>query len=230
MVIEPISPRCQRLLAADAVPMLGISPFNSYFSEARIAWLARWARSIHSEFRLFIPDAPTVYTLEAQGYAPGKARRKARRQCQYLYNKATRALVTEGLSTTQAASRILCSSDLEQDPAFERIRAAVRERFDTDPRFRAGCRETSRWVLESQSAGNSYDDDAIDHACQYLLAELPLFLRAPEATGVESVAFVYHDCPAFLQRILEVGGDPLLHPGQAFVVVRPRSELKVQVA
>ena len=60
--------------------VIGASPFNKYFSENRITELLLWAND-HIDFAcVFVPDTPTVWTLEAGDYSLDEALHKSRRQ------------------------------------------------------------------------------------------------------------------------------------------------------
>lgn len=50
--------------------VVGTSPFNSYYSEGRLTALLAWANEHFDHIDVFIPDTPTVWTLEAGGYPP----------------------------------------------------------------------------------------------------------------------------------------------------------------
>ena len=45
MLANPVTLRCSELFDSRTHAVIGISPFNSYFSEIRISELARWARA-----------------------------------------------------------------------------------------------------------------------------------------------------------------------------------------
>ena len=94
----------------------GISPFNSYFSEDRIRELARWGTREFKSIHFFIPDVPSVYTLEAQGYPREKAEWKARRQSQYLKNKIHRALISLSISDEAAQVQLVPDSGQSELP------------------------------------------------------------------------------------------------------------------
>lgn len=98
---------CQAQLEKKTHVCFGVSPFNSYFSEERIAQLAGWGKNEFDSMQFFIPDIPSIYTLEAIGYEPEKAAWKARRQSQYLINKTVKALKSNGYSANQIEDMLL---------------------------------------------------------------------------------------------------------------------------
>src|ERR1700688_333964 len=72
--------------------LIGVSPFNSYFSEKNITTIIQWAKRNFKLVNIFIPDDMSIYTLKAIGYSQEKAEFKTRRQDIYLKNKVFRAL------------------------------------------------------------------------------------------------------------------------------------------
>lgn len=68
----PISENSRKIFEKKNHACLGISPFNSCFSEERIGTLAEWAMKEFETFHLFVPDIPSAFTLEALGYSQEK--------------------------------------------------------------------------------------------------------------------------------------------------------------
>src|SRR4051812_12490620 len=103
----PVTENCSKNLTLKKHVCFGISPFNSYFSENQIQRLAEWGKIEFEAMHFFVPDVPSVYTLEALGYSQERASWKARRQCQYLFNKIHKALKNTGFSGVEAEEMIL---------------------------------------------------------------------------------------------------------------------------
>lgn len=224
MIIDFVTSRCARLHNESAPIVLGISPFNSYFSEEVISDIAAWASLAGSDYYLYIPDGPTKFTLQAIGYEENKAKRKARRQNNYLKNKIYRALRKLGQSDREISRRLLNSHRLDTDRVYQRILAQVHDLWEKDESFRLGCTNTAHWVLKNQPCGKkSWSCASLELAAQYFLAELPLFLRSPEIVGSSSAVFCYHQCPAFVRMLYEQVDFGLLHDAQGFVIRRPKS-------
>ncbi|QUW85513.1 tRNA-dependent cyclodipeptide synthase (plasmid) [Streptomyces mirabilis] len=220
LVATPLSTACAAVLSRAEHACIGVSPFNSYFSVARIRQVAVWACQRFSRVDFFVPDGPSAYTLEALGYSPAKAEWKARRQGQYTRNKIRVALrgVDEGASRT----RVLGWAELQGVAAFSRLHAEGHALYTRDEGFRAACREASGWVLAGRlPEGREPDEAQMACAVRYLLAELPLFLDTPAIVEAESSVFCYHRPPAFLHRLYarELVRHP--GPGQGFAVITP---------
>lgn len=220
MNAEPLTSACAELLAARRHVVLGVSPFNSYFSEARIAALIRWAAGDFERFSIYVPDGPSRYTLEALGCAPAKARKKAGRQARWLFNKIRRALGENGFCEDAFSEIVLCSQTLEDNRAYNAALDEVETRFHGDAGFRRGCLQTTRWVLESHlEDGTEATQEMLESAVRYFKAELPLFMDSAAIAGVESSLFAYHQCPDFLRSLYETRRAGL-RAKQGFVIVR----------
>lgn len=212
MKLEGVTERCSRLWEQGAVALIGISPFNSYFSSERISEILRFCERNERSIALFIPDGVTRYTLQARGYSPKRAARKTRRQVQYLRNKIARAAGSRKL-------RIWGCEELRANTAYAKHHAALCRAFETDRDFRQGSLDTTRWVLAASEQENIGEPAAL-LGVRYLLAELPLFLHAPEILGEEAVVFVYHQCPIFITAMYRDPDQTYVSPGQGFGVLR----------
>jgi cyclo(L-tyrosyl-L-tyrosyl) synthase len=154
------------------------------------------------------------------GYAPEKAAWKARRQGQYTRNKIVTALGSLGVA--DAYKRVLGWTELEGNTAFGRLHASGLRRYDEDAAFRDACREVTGWVLAGKlPAGQAPDEEQVEHAVRYFLAELPLFIDTAAIVGADTSVFCYHQPPAVLCRLY--GGELSWRPaaGQGFAVVAP---------
>src|SRR5690348_5207309 len=90
------SPNCQRLLAGGRHMLFGVSLFNSFFSAARLAELARWALVRFDSVHFLVADRPSTHTLIALGYPPERARAKVGQEGRLARNRVRRALTNAG--------------------------------------------------------------------------------------------------------------------------------------
>jgi cyclo(L-tyrosyl-L-tyrosyl) synthase len=214
--VEPLTENCRDALKTGEHCCLGISPFNSYFTEERVRDIASWALATFSSTHFFIPDAAAAYTLEAMGYTPEKAAHKARRQGQYLRNKVRRALLDVGVEDPDEI--ILDSDTLSGNARYGDVLEQANRLFESDPYFARDCLEASHWVLDKR-LDHSPSDEQLRSAVRYLIAELPLFLDSAGIAGTESSVFVYHQSIPFLRRLYE-GRLPIRPvPRQGFAVL-----------
>ncbi|WP_433272115.1 tRNA-dependent cyclodipeptide synthase [Actinosynnema sp. CS-041913] len=214
----PLTEQCAGPLSRAEHVCLGISPFNSHFTIERIADLARWASAGFHRFHFFVPDGPSAFTLEALGYDPGRAARKAQRQGNYTRNKILRAL--EQVRAPNPDELILDSSALDGNRAYLRLLSQAHQRFAADPEFARQCLGATGWVLDRRlPEGESPTGDQLRSAVRYFLAELPMFVSTVEVAGVGSSVFAYHQRVPFLAHLYggELSWRP--HPEQGFVVL-----------
>lgn len=217
--MKPISNICASLYEVRDHAMIGVSPFNSYFSEARLTDLFSWAKQHFNSFHVFVPDEATRYTLEAAGYSQARAKKKARRQANYLLNKIKRALLKT--SPKLDLSFVLTNGVLRNNGRYNALLAKVEQRFATDRVFRQQCLECTRWVLENQVEEiDTIDEAALLHAVQYFLEEMPLFMDSASIVSAHTSVFCYHQCPAVLQGLYEDRSDGLIDEQQGFLIVK----------
>jgi cyclo(L-tyrosyl-L-tyrosyl) synthase len=224
MRVNYATERCKSVFDRRHHAVLGISPFNSYFSEQQIAYLYQWASLNFKTVQLYVPDVPTVFTLQALGYEDKKAKKKANRQCSYLKNKIFRALDSCGIEENRWPSFLICHSNLNDNVTYQKKYAWCCHQYEKDPVFREGCLSSSKWVLSNQlSEGQEPTEMMLATAVKYFLAELPMFLWSPEILNKPSTAFCYHQCPDFLRQLFNgVCGDELVHEEQGFLIIEPK--------
>jgi cyclo(L-tyrosyl-L-tyrosyl) synthase len=216
----PVTPVCAGLFNAREHAVIGISPFNSYFSEERIGALICWAKENFSAFHIYVPDGPSQFTLEALGYPEEKARKKASRQARWLFNKIRRGLDVAGYGEDTFDEFVLCSKALDENKTYQRILEDVELLFEGDLHFRSGCIETSKWVLNGQAGAlEEITPDMVECAVRYFKAELPLFMDSAALVGTASSVFVYQQCPSFLERLLLERRGDIISAKQGFVKV-----------
>lgn len=213
MQAQGITAACSLLWERGAAALIGISPFNSYFDEHRIRQLLEFCGQAGRAVFLFVPDEVTRYTLEAKGYETSRALKKMNRQVQYLRNKIVRAANGSG-----SAPIVFDCAELSKRHEYVRRHLELERRFESDPSFRQGCLDTTRWVLAA-TPSDQINEQAALLGVRYLLAELPMFLHAPEIIGRNEVVFVYHQCPAFVADLYRGRYGDGASTGQGFVEV-----------
>jgi cyclo(L-tyrosyl-L-tyrosyl) synthase len=187
--------------------LIGVSPFNSYYSEDNLRKLFFWGLNNFKEISVCIPDGASTYTLQAIGYPKDKADRKAKRHDNNLRNKAIKTLVANNLSEDEAKSKMVFFTDLAQNnKKYIEFCKLYEQMYENDKNFREGCLLTSKCVLSAKGNSVCVDERALNLAVKYFLAELPLYLNTPEILNVSSSLFVYKDLPTdFLNKIYNNG-------------------------
>lgn len=216
--MNPVSDRCAAIHDRKHHTVIGVSPFNSYFSEERLKSLFTWAKTNFDSFHVFIPDEASRYTLEAIGYPTQKARRKARRQANYLINKVNRAL--NYVLGNVPSDLIVTNSVLQENQQYVAALNAVETLFHDNEEFRDQCLACTQWVMENQiSDFDKTNEVALHLGVKYLLEEMPMFLNSPEILGEPSSVFSYHQCPDILKGLYKARTNPILNKDQGFIVM-----------
>lgn len=220
MKTQPMTGNCARNFEARHHVCFGISPFNSYFSEAKLEDLARWGKQEFDSMHFFVPDVPSAFTLEAMGYDSEKASWKARRQCQYLQNKIHRALKNVGFSEYEACEVYLGWERISGNHHYQQLHNQALQLFEEDESFKKTCLEATQWVLEKKVPDvSSLSEQSISYAVRYLLAELPLFADSAGIVGQSHSVFCYHQRVSFIEKLFQ---GELAYPvssNQGFVIL-----------
>lgn len=219
MIATPVSKRCKEVFGSGIHSLIGISPFNSYFSVEQICMLAKWGSKYFESFHFFIPDYPTRFTLKALGYSPEKAAHKARRQTNYLRNKITRAMSELGKSKQEAIDLIIDWDKLGDNPVYYKKLVEVEKLFDENREFREGCLTVSKWVLENNTQHDDLGPSDLELAVRYFLHELPLIGSSTEVLNKEKSVFSYHNIPGFLKNLFSERSMDIINPNQGLVIV-----------
>ena len=199
--------------------VVGSSPFNSYYSESRLGGLLAWANEHFDFVGVFVPDTPTVWTLEAGGYSPAEALHKTRRQVRYLNNKISRARAA--VDSIDNRFELLPWSLVAQRDGYAAAEYRCRTAFATDSEFHKECLAATYEVLENRRReGHHLSDLDRLSAVNYLMAELPLILFGPELFEVQTSTSIYHRSLRLFERL--VMGHFSIGPvsGQHFMVAQ----------
>lgn len=100
MQISPLTQNCLNSFNQKEHICFGISPFNSLFSQEYLEELINYAQNNFKSFHFFLPDEPTIHPLEALGYGQEEARKKMKKQINWLRNKIQKALASNELTVS----------------------------------------------------------------------------------------------------------------------------------
>ncbi len=225
IMIQPLTDSCDKIHLRKEHICLGISPFNSLFSEEYLVELVRHCVLSFKTFHIFLPDEPTIFTLQALGYSEDESRKKMRKQINWLRNKISKALSANDVNPE--ANLILDWSQLSKNKIYLNELGKVRCLFDQDSQFRAVCMEGSRWVLQNKLPESEVTETKLLTAAHYLMAELPLFAKTNEILGIESSLFCYHQSIELLEMLYSHRLSYLPSAGQGFgKIISASKELK----
>lgn len=138
------------------------------------------------------PEA--AHLLEAVGTAPARARTKSRTAINRNRRSVEAALARCG---RRGESKIHTFGDFPENAAYVGLRREVGRLFDEDPDFRGACRDMSRQAIAGRlqavhGSAAPISEEQVCIAVQYVLAELPFFLAAPDILDLDESLMVYH--------------------------------------
>lgn len=191
----PATQNCRDIFDRGSHLLVGVSPFNSRFSDDYVARLIGWVKNRSARFDVLLAGDEAALLLEALGTPPGQARRKARRAVARNRRSVDAALAAHGLG--HLARRVHTFSDFQDAPAYRRLESHVRKAFLTHQEFRGACLEMSEQAVHGRlrtvySSTAKVSADSATLAAGYVLAELPFFLNTAAILGLSESLLVYH--------------------------------------
>lgn len=184
---EPYTEQCRRVFKRADHALIGLSPWNSYFTPRRVEELVDWGIRTFGSLDLFIPSYEAAYTLIAAGVEPVEAVGRARRAVKSLRGPARRALARSGLDD----SHLHTGSSLAANRRYAELRRAADAAYRNDSETRASCRAVVRSVVDT-GPGQDLTEVQLDTGARYAVAELPILVDSPGIFGVASSVVVYH--------------------------------------
>ena len=198
--------------------LLGISPFNSYFSEEMIGHWIRWAHRTFSSFNIFVPDTLPIYTFLALGYDEAKSKNKAKRQASYLKNKIFRALSKENFSEEESTNLLIDMDFLQKNESYNYLKERCYKLYSENIEFQNECDKSTGWVLNGQTIKDINRASNQNIAVRYILDEMPLFMNTPSILNIPSSLFSYHQIPEFINYLYTNHNDNnFIAPNQGFI-------------
>ena len=191
--------------------IIGISPGNPYFTEARLTSLLKRATAEYGHVTIMIPDTPAIHTYRALGYALNKAREKAiSKGGNAIRNRLDRVLPE--LGEAAAKVRVL---DWEKDVAGQVAYKAAHRRicalYNCSDAFNAAVSGATAEVLENKSRYHKRNiadmSSAVQEGGKYLLAELAFLDAADQILGVPQPTYIYHNPWPVFEHLIKGGFD-----------------------
>jgi cyclo(L-tyrosyl-L-tyrosyl) synthase len=198
MQITPLTENCLKPFERKEHICFGVSPFNSLFSQEYLEGLVIWAQDNFKSFHFFLPDEPTIHTLEALGYNQEEAKKKMRKQINWLKNKIHKALESKELMVND---HLLDWKTLDLNEDFRKELNNIYQLFDGNTEFRNQCLESSRWVLQNKMQEGKVTDKCLLKAVKYFLSEVPIFAATNKIIGSETSIFCYHQSIQFHEEL-----------------------------
>lgn len=192
----PSTNNCLEILQSREHVLIGISPFNSRFSDQYVEQLVRWAKEKFLNFSILLPsEEATSCLLEATGKTQVIAGRKTRHQLARNLKSIQRALTCAGVN--HAEDRIVRFSDFHNHEGYNSILKQAEHLFSIHEEFKNACINMSTQAINGRLKAVSNENPVISEAqiltaVKYIFAEIPFFLNTPMLLGIPSSLLAYH--------------------------------------
>ncbi|MED1714232.1 tRNA-dependent cyclodipeptide synthase [Bacillus paralicheniformis] len=222
---ETLTRNCNEILKRRRHVLIGISPFNSRFSEDYIHRLIGWAVREFQHVSVLLAGKEAANLLEALGTPNGKAERKVRKEVSRNRRFAEKALESHGGNP----EAIHTFSDFTNQTVYQRLRMEVEDAFFDQPHFRKACLEMSHAAILGRARGIRMDVQEVsaamlELAVEYVIAELPFFIAAPDILGVEETLLAYHRPWKLGEQISRHEFAVKMRPNQGYLMVSESDE------
>ncbi|MFC4036284.1 tRNA-dependent cyclodipeptide synthase [Streptomyces polygonati] len=188
--VEGLDLSSPRLSEKYGTVVLGLSPFNSFYSTETVTALCRSAAVSFPDVHVVLPGAPeSALRYISAGKEPRRAVLRSKRVIHDMRNVARRTLADCGVPDTD--SRVHVLTRFAAHPRYREIRARVENAYRTQAPMREAVRAMTRTALATSTDAEPTPAQIEDNA-RYIFAESPLLLDATGVLGRPSALFVYH--------------------------------------
>ena len=214
----PVSERCKEILEKREHALVGISPFNSYYSEENITKLICWAKNNFKDFHVIFPDQLPYYNLIAAGYSEERTIQKLKHQIRNFRSKINRAFITNAIPEEERHKKTLLISHFSNNPIYCDLYNRCSERYLNDHQFKKTCNDSSAVVLRNYTA--NIETSILDVAAKYVLGELPFYMDTPKLLNVNSSLLVYHLPISFFTNLYKTNTDNFVAFDQGHLILK----------
>ncbi|SCE60717.1 tRNA-dependent cyclodipeptide synthase [Streptomyces sp. OspMP-M43] len=188
--VEGLDLHNPRLAERYGTLVLGLSPFNSFYSTQTVADLCQSAANTFSDVHVVLPGAPeSALRYISAGRAPRHAVQRSKRVIHNMRNVARRTLADCGVPDTD--SRVHVMTRFTSHPRYQKYRARVEGAYRTQQPMREAVHAMTRTALAT-SLDSEPTPAQIESNTRYIFAEAPLLLDAAGMLARPSTLFVYH--------------------------------------
>lgn len=185
----------------EILPIIGMSPGNSYFQPEIITILIQEILNKYGYAVIVVPDIPAISTYEAMGYSLSKARTKAVSRGNNLKNRTHRSL--EQCAVPDELVYILnWKEDIQAHPLYLESYNKIIKLFENNNKFRNEILDTTRAVLKGSGKEIIDMEKSLLKGSEYILSEFAFLEICPELFSSNETRFIYHrDWPAYQNYI-----------------------------
>ena len=196
-----------------------MSPGNSYFKDAEIAFLLKTVVEKFGRVAILIADVPAISTYIALGYPENRARRdKAIPKGNALKNRVRKEMEKLGYSESDVTI-VDWELQVAGDARYDKRYREVRNLYESNPSFCDDADSTTRSVLQSSFRKIPDIEAATKIATHYLLSEIAFLEFAPELFGVQKATYVYHRNWPIYEQYIAGKFDQVVRPYLDFLLI-----------
>ncbi|WP_079198914.1 tRNA-dependent cyclodipeptide synthase [Streptomyces sp. CB02115] len=188
--VEGLDLHSRELAERYGTMVLGLSPFNSFYSTQTVTALCQSAATSFSDVHVVLPGAPeSALRYITAGKEPRHAVQRSKRVIHNMRNVARRTLADCGVSDTDA--RVHVMTRFASHPRYQKSRARIESAYRTQAPMREAVHAMTRTALATSSDSDPTPAQ-IELNTRYIFAEAPLLLDAAGMLARPSTLFVYH--------------------------------------
>lgn len=174
------------------LPIIGMSPGNSYFKEDVISFLVKSCVEKYGSTVVFVPDVPAAKTYEALGYSQKIAwREKALPNGNLLKNRVKRAMFSFGYNSKEVYV-LEWKSEIAENESLHQEYKKITELYNSNSGFRSDIRDATKQVLVGSGKELLDLEGGIDVAVEYILSEFAFMELSPDYYGCQKCVYIYH--------------------------------------
>lgn len=200
-----------------SIPIIGMSPGNSYFKDEEVKYLLETVITRFGEAAILVADTPAIATYLAFGYPANKARNKAIPKGKNLKNRAAR--IAEECGLADAVTIIDWDTDVATSAEYQAIYATVSRLYENSEAFCEAVNATTRSVLQNADRHFENLDESTRIASHYLLSELAFLEFAPQLLCRKQAIYVYHKNWHVFERYISGAFDGVAKPHLDFLLI-----------
>jgi tRNA-dependent cyclodipeptide synthase len=208
----------QAQIDAGKTILLGISPFNSFYTTQCLTTLVTWATREFSDVHVLLAGHEAAYRLVAAGVAPARAVRRVTHHIHDMRKVCRRALTKAGYS--QPNRHIHVWTTFHANPRYRQLYEAALLAYEQDEQVRSIAQTMITQALNSTLDRAPTPAD-IEANIPYVAAEIPLLVDTPGVLESDSAVVTYHQRIPFADWARSTpDGHPLsVSDRQAFALV-----------
>ena len=206
----------------EEIPIIGVSPGNSFFTDSEIENLLQKVLSKYTETVIFIADVPAQNTYQAIGYTQKEAKRKSSLKGNNLRNKFQR--IADRMNIPRKCLIFSDWKEIEKSTSYKRAYNEIKSLYKNNKNFQSAANNTTRMVLCNYDKSKEWRQENVEIAVEYLLCELAYLQASPDIIGSNKICYVYNKHWPIYEKLISGEFDQIERIQQHFWLVESQSD------